>query len=113
MSSSTGIGNPTQNNDRQTQPAGLEEEDNYANSARQGDGTLEVIGCCRGDLEEGGEEEEELPAKHSAKQQEERTVTWLALQKQMSESRCRELDAQLLEARKTVTKQATRLVFPA
>lgn len=45
-----------------------------------------------------------------SQEEEERTVAWLSLGKQAAESRCRELENELAEARRELTKQETRFV---
>lgn len=45
-----------------------------------------------------------------SEEEEERTSAWLSLRKQAAESRCRDLEKELSEAKDAATRQATRFV---
>lgn len=73
------------------------------NSSSGGD---EIAGVANDLVDEG-----KMTGADQCLDEEERTVAWLSLRKQAAESRCRELEKELADARDAATKQDTRFVI--
>lgn len=112
MSASTGIGDTGENhcgNGGKLNP--LEAGDDKANSSSaQKQSTIDSPHTRRVDVEE-GDVGDKATEQDDLTQQSERTVNWLSIKKQASESQCRKLEAELIEARATITQQAARFVL--